>query len=81
MSHPLAIDIDFDGSRLKARRLAAGWGRLKFAKKLGTDVSRVWKWETGEFRPSAPYLEKITDLLGCSPDDLCTPAAGHADAP
>ena len=76
MSHPLAIDIDFDGDELKARRVAAGLGRRKFAARLGTSISQVWKWEAGQWRPSQPYLDKICAVLGCEPGDLaCEPDA------
>jgi transcriptional regulator with XRE-family HTH domain len=66
--------IEFDGARLKERRVAAGFGRVKFAEELGIGKSRIWKWEVGDHKPSQPSLDKICAVLGCSSGDLCRPA-------
>lgn len=70
MIQSVVIAVEFDGTELRRRRLAAGWGYEKFAKLLGTRRDRVWKWETGCAAPSEQYLARITKLLGCEPDDL-----------
>jgi len=58
------------GAELKRRRVAAGYGRMRFADLLGSQRSQVWKWETGAVCPSERYRNAAAELLECEPGDL-----------
>jgi len=40
------------------------------AKRLGVERSTVTKWETGESKPRADMLIKLSNVFGCSVDVL-----------
>lgn len=55
---------------LAPRRRGAGYTQTKLAEVLGIERGRLANWETGAIWPSAAWLPKLADLLGCSIDDL-----------
>ncbi len=55
---------------LAPRRKRAGYTQASFAEALGIERARLSMWEIGQAWPSASWLPKIADLLGCSIDDL-----------
>ena len=55
---------------LAPRRRTAGYTQETFAAELGIDRARLGMWEIGQAWPSASWLPKMADLLGCSIDEL-----------
>ena len=55
---------------LAPRRKRAGYTQQTLADALGIDRARLANWETGAIWPSASWLPKLADLIGCSIDDL-----------
>lgn len=55
---------------LAPRRKRAGYTQASLAEALGIDRGRLANWETGAIWPSAAWLPKLADLIGCSIDDL-----------
>lgn len=55
---------------LAPRRRRAGYTQVRLAEVLGIERGRLANWETGAIWPSASWLPKLADLLGCSIDDL-----------
>ena len=55
---------------LAPRRKRAGYTQTRLAEVLGIDRGRLANWETGAIWPSAAWLLKLADLIGCSIDDL-----------
>jgi transcriptional regulator with XRE-family HTH domain len=67
---PWELADRFDGARLRALRLGAGYGARRFAHQLGVTPARVYLWETGRNRPGQHYAGRIVKVLGCVPADL-----------
>lgn len=65
------------GQRIRARRIEKGFGnQTLFAKTIGTDTSRVSRWETGEDTPGPIHQAAICKALDCGPelfDEKVTP--------
>lgn len=55
---------------LAPRRKRAGYTQYSFADALGCERGRIAMWETGQAWPSAAWLPKMADLLGCDIDAL-----------
>ena len=55
---------------LAPRRKRAGYSQQAFAEALGIERSRLAQWEARAIWPSASWLPKMADLLGCSIDEL-----------
>ena len=55
---------------LGPRRRRAGYTQEAFSAALGVERARYAMWESGKIWPSAAWLPKMADLLGCSIDDL-----------
>ncbi len=55
---------------LAPRRKRAGYTQQTLADALGIDRARLANWETGAIWPSASWLPKMADLLGCDIDAL-----------
>lgn len=56
--------------RIGELRERAGLTKKQLADKLGVDISTVCKWETGENRPMADGLLQLSNLFGCTIDEL-----------
>lgn len=56
--------------RIGELRERAGLTKTQLADRLGVDLSTVCKWETGENRPMADGLLQLSDLFGCTIDEL-----------
>lgn len=65
------------GPRLASRRQERGWTQEQLAGRIGTTGMMVSHWETGRRLPSARWLVKLADALGCSTDWLL----GRTEAP
>lgn len=55
---------------LAPRRKRAGYTQAAFAAALGIERARLGMWEIGQAWPSAAWLPKMADLLGCGIDEL-----------
>lgn len=62
--------VDFEGSKLKARREERGWSMSALAKRLRVHTSQVSRWESGKQTPWPNQWRKIARCLGCTVQDL-----------
>lgn len=58
----------------EAMRRRAGFTQESAAARLSLDRSTISKWETGEAFPRGETLKAVSELYGCSIDDLFRPA-------
>ena len=56
--------------KVREQRQKLGLKQEELAKLLGVERSTVTKWETGESKPRADMLVKLSSVLGCSVDVL-----------
>lgn len=67
-------------------RVKAGLTQAELAIRIGVDRTSVVKWETGSASPRAGKLLEIADAVGCTVDELLSPAqeqitdANHSSA-
>lgn len=54
----------------KLLRMKAGLTQKDLAERLGCSESLIARWETERGRPSGEKLIRLTELLGCTPDQL-----------
>ena len=55
---------------LKRARKTAGMTQTDLARAVGTNKESIRTWENGAYWPSAVWLPKLAEALGCSIDDL-----------
>ncbi len=48
----------------------AGWSQIELAERLGTVQVTVSRWETGETAPSPYFRQKLSQILGKTPEEL-----------
>lgn len=58
--------MSFQNERLIALRKEKGYKQIGLAKDLNLSRSTVAMWEAGRSEPTAEFVAKIADLLGCS---------------
>jgi len=69
-------------NRIRAERLKHELSQDDLAQMMNVDRSAVARWELGETKPRAAMLLKLSDLFGCSVDELlCTNVAIGERAP
>ncbi|MBV8694758.1 MAG: helix-turn-helix transcriptional regulator [Ktedonobacteraceae bacterium] len=56
--------------KLRHERELRGWSQQDLACHLGTDASRVNKWENGMASPSTYYRQKLIELFGKNAEEL-----------
>lgn len=56
--------------RLQEYRKTVGMDQKDLAEKLGIAVQTVSSWETGARRPNIDMLVKLTEVFGCTADEL-----------
>ena len=56
--------------KLKKIRQAANMTQTVLANKIGVTQASVAMWETGEAKPTADKLIKLSEVLGCTVDEL-----------
>lgn len=61
---------------LKEARNKAGLTQQDIADKLKIDRSSVAKWESGEVMPRADKLKQLSEILGCTIDNLLSEQKG-----
>lgn len=54
-------------------RLRAGLRVSEVMSALGVSDAAVYQWETGIFKPRAAMLLRISELYGCTMEELLTP--------
>jgi transcriptional regulator with XRE-family HTH domain len=63
---------DFDGARMRQRRLAAGMTQRQIAREIDVSESVVAHWERGAQLPTVERAAALARLLGVAPADLTT---------
>jgi transcriptional regulator with XRE-family HTH domain len=64
---------------LRAMRKAAGLSMADLGRQLGVSAQAVARWENGSAWPSAWYIPRIAEILGCSMAALyCRPEPAGA---
>lgn len=56
--------------RLQEYRKTAGMDQRDLANELGIAVQTVSSWETGARRPNIDMLIRLTEIFGCTADEL-----------
>ena len=56
-------------------RVKAGLTQAELAARVGVDRTSVVKWETGNAAPRAGKLLEIANAVGCTVDELLSPAS------
>lgn len=60
---------------MKELRERRGLSQVQIADRLAVDKSTVSKWESGDSTPLRKYRRKLCELLGCTEEELMTPAS------
>lgn len=60
---------------MKEIRERRGLTQTQVADRLEVDKSTVSKWESGDSTPLRKYRRKLCELLGCTEEELMTPAS------
>jgi transcriptional regulator with XRE-family HTH domain len=60
--------------KIKARRIALGLSQDELAKKIGVVTSRIGKWEIGTGQPDPAQVWALAEVLGVTPDWICSPS-------
>nr|DAI12346.1 MAG TPA: helix-turn-helix domain protein [Caudoviricetes sp.] len=60
---------------MKEIRERRGLTQTQIADRLEVDKSTVSKWESGDSTPLRKYRRKLCELLGCTEEELMTPAS------
>lgn len=47
--------------------------QVDLAKKIGVTPNAVTQWESGDRKPSLINLKKLSQILGCTTDELLKP--------
>ena len=74
------MPCDFS-NRLRERRRAMGMTMRELAEKVGVSEAAVGMWETGKRNISDVWLAKLSEVLGCSANDILgySPDEGKGD--
>ena len=56
--------------RLRERRESLKISQIELAKKVGVTQNTISQWETGSRRPNIDMLVKLTEVFGCTADEL-----------
>ncbi len=57
--------------KMASYREAAGITREELSSRLGVTQKELFEWENLEKRPPRDMLERIAEILGCTPEDFC----------
>ena len=55
---------------LREYRTKKGYTQMQIAEILGVAPSCVAQWESGARKPNIVMLKRLTEVLGCTADDL-----------
>lgn len=56
--------------RLRERRESLKISQIELAEKVGVTQNTISQWETGSRRPNIDMLVKLTEVFGCTADEL-----------
>ena len=56
--------------RLRERRESLKISQIELAEKIGVTQNTISQWETGSRRPNIDMLVKLTEVFGCTADEL-----------
>ncbi len=74
-------------NRIADLRKAKGWSQQRLAEEIGTTVNNLGKLERGARRLNQDWINRISDALGCEPDEIIkaskhfTPPSGQREEP
>lgn len=57
-------------NNIRKNRESKGYTQERLAEELSVDRSSVAKWESGEAIPRAKTLLKLSEIFGCTVDEL-----------
>jgi transcriptional regulator with XRE-family HTH domain len=69
--------MPFSPKKLTERMAECGTDDVHLAGVVGCKANQVKQWEVGYVAPSARFLERIANALGCRIDDLFEAEAGE----
>jgi len=61
----------FIGSNIKTKRNALNITQAELAKRLDVTDKCIWSWENNRTEPPAGAVQKMSQIFGCSVDELC----------
>ena len=64
------FDAKIMGSKIKAKREAAGLSVADLARSVYVSPQAVYRWQRGIIMPSLDSLDALADVLDCSVDEL-----------
>ena len=56
--------------RLREHRESLKISQIELAEKVGVTQNTISQWETGTRRPNIEMLVKLTEVFGCTADEL-----------
>ncbi|OPX90381.1 MAG: antitoxin HipB [Pelotomaculum sp. PtaB.Bin104] len=59
-------------NRIKFYRMTARMSQVELARQIGKSVPALSAFENGKARPSLATLQRISQVLGCSIDELAS---------
>ncbi|MGW0682918.1 helix-turn-helix domain-containing protein [Streptomyces sp. NPDC002754] len=62
---------DFDRLKFRATYKAYGYTAISLARAVGVSADSIYRWQAGDRNPRKPLLDKIADVLGVHPKELC----------
>lgn len=62
---------DFDRIVFRATYKEQGYTARSLAEAIGSSPDSIYRWQSGERQPRKPALNKIADVLGVRPEELC----------
>ena len=66
------------GCNIAAARKTRGLNAAQFARQLGVDPPRLWRWEHGRTIVGLNWLQRIADALGVTGTSLLPPTGDLA---
>jgi len=66
-------------TRIKIKRLEKGISQVEFAKELGITPTLASIYESGRAIPPRKILVRMSEILGCTPEELSEEKGGEDD--
>lgn len=57
------VAFSIDGASIRRAREARGWTQAELAERVGASRPAVGNWEAGRWNPSAPYDQRLREVL------------------
>lgn len=68
-SPPSTEELEFR-ARLRSLRASKGFSQKGLARAAGIANTCIWKWETGQQKPTLKHLNRVAAVLGVNPKEL-----------